>query len=70
MTATLLVLGEFRRDFPHKKLPRRVFPGILSVRGSIAHNLTNVQPPVNRLIRSIGQSRDRQTNICDSRDEA
>jgi hypothetical protein len=37
MTAPLLVLGEFRRDFPHKKLPRRVFPGILSVRRSIAH---------------------------------
>jgi hypothetical protein len=36
MTATLLVIGEFRRDFPHKKLPRRVFPGILTVRASIA----------------------------------
>jgi hypothetical protein len=37
MTATLLVIGEFRRDFPHKKLPRRVFQGILPLRGSIAH---------------------------------
>jgi hypothetical protein len=61
------ILPEF---FPAKSCEADFFPVFCPCVVSSRTNQTNFLTPANRLIRMIALSRDRQTKICGSRNEA